>query len=589
MRRLFGTVRGKILVCCTALIWIALIFLGGYSYKIYAKSIRQKTCSQMDVVARSINIYCDQFFNEIDTISLVALQAPIVENACTLPYRDNQNFSVQYINTETDIFKYFDNLFTLKPLIEDVMLFGSSGMNYFYHPYKTWNSAVDSREETWYQEAVEANGRWIITPIRENRQLHYLLQAQMNEPAEVITFARLIRSASTFQPIGLLAIDIKADFIREIVTAADAGGVINILRQDGTPITRQQYLSDQEYLTVEHVSQNTGFTIQYSLPMSQLYEEIGAVGRMILFMGIGLCVVAFFIALLISSYITQPIQILRRQMNLVGEGRFEEIRASTSDVEIQQMYQAFNLMVERIQQLISEISQKEQQRIKHELYAIQVSINPHFIYNTLNCIRWAALLEKNQFIADIISSFIAVLRLSVSRRKEFITVREEMDFIRSYGDLMKLRYENVALEVEAEPEAENVKMLPFLIQPLVENSIFHGLAPLQGRPGKVSVSVRLQDGEVEAVIEDNGVGMDERQLEELKNREEPEHREEPSRESLMKIGVGSVRQRLDVYYKSEGRMRIRSRQGEGTRIELRWPAQQMEEMTDDAECDPGRG
>lgn len=580
MDKLFKTLKGKLILYYSLLICLALISLGVYSYQTFSKSIKQKTSVQMETTARSVNVYCDQFFDEIDTMSLMIAQNSDVQYACNLPYTDNKDYTMDYIRAQNNIFAELNELNILKPLIESVYVLGANDMNYFFHPFKTWNPAVESRESSWYKEAIKADGNWVVTPIHINKQLYSPHMADIDKPIEVITYARIIKSVHTLQPIGVIAIDIKAEFLDKMAATVGADGVINILQQDGSSITANRLDNAREYITITNYSNQTGFTIQYSYYTDTLFSEINSIRKIMLWSVILLIFFSVITAGAFSHHIMRPVQILKEKMQLVAKGRFESIDTPSTNVEIVQMYQSFNYMSERIQQLIVEISNKEQQRLKHELYAIQVSINPHFIYNTLNCIRWVAMMDKNQYIADMIATFVTVMKTSVKRRGEFITVQEELDFIAAYYKLMQLRYNNFTLEMKIADDIQNAVILPFLIQPLVENAIFHGIAPLHDRAGLITISAGKIEDMLTVEITDNGVGMSSSRLEEL-------HNEHSSDEFLMKIGLRSVYERIAVYYKERGYINIENNEGQGVRIVMGWPFEIMERGANDAESYSG--
>ena len=569
----FRTIKGKLLVCFAVVFCLALGTLGFYSYQMYAHSLKEKAENQMDVVARSINIYCDEIFNELDTLSLLISRNDLVYDVGQLPYCDGRDFTMTYIRAEQDMFNYLNEICSLNPMIDSISVMYTNGMNYYYHPFNTWNPQVDSRQETWYKETLKANGKWVVTPMRINHQLFSMMDSYLYGSVNVFTFSRLLKDENTLEPVCVIAIDLKSDFMKEISTTMDTGGIINILREDGTNITNVPLESDVTYITVEQTSPQTGFTVQYSYPIALLYQDINTVGTTIVLVILILFFLFIPIVSLISNRIIRPIHVLRKRMEQVGSGNFEKANYKTNDLEIQRMYRDFNAMAERIQFLIREITQKEKQRMEYELYAIQVSINPHFIYNTLNCIRWAAMLEKNEFIAEKISAFISLLKTSTKRRKEFITVQEELDFIASYAELMKLRYDNFSLIFEIDPQVEQEKILPFLLQPIVENAIFHGLAPLHGRKGKIRIHMEEKDGYIAACITDNGVGMEPEQIEALYNCE-------PGQEQMMKIGVSSVRNRLALYYKEKGTLTVTSERNRGTSVMIQWSKDGKEEEND---------
>ena len=187
-----------------------------------------------------------------------------------------------------------------------------------------------------------------------------------------------------------------------------------------------------------------------------------------------------------------------------------------------------------------------------ELNLLQAQIKPHFLYNTLDAIYWMAIMNDNQDIAKMTSALSETFKLSLSKGKEMITVDDELAHIRHYVTIQQLRFPNrITYEEDVDDALLDMEFLKLLLQPLVENAIYHGLEPKMS-PGIVRLTGKINDDETVFIIEDNGVG-----IEEMSN-------------TTKGFGLKNVQQRMELYYPSST-FSIRSEMNLGTTVELRFP------------------
>ncbi len=237
--------------------------------------------------------------------------------------------------------------------------------------------------------------------------------------------------------------------------------------------------------------------------------------------------------------------------------RRDELQTVTGNLN--QMLDEKEEMVRKIQQSQKKMYEIELAKKQLQILAYQNQINPHFLYNTLDCIRAMALYYDVDVIADIVMALSKVFRFAV-KGKNIVTVEEEVNYIREYAKIIKCRFMGkIKVHIFMEEEIRNKKMIKLLLQPLVENAVFHGLEKkVDG--GTVEVRIRRkEDGFLIFEVMDDGCGMDVKRLEELK-------KNLGTRESRNGIGMSNIYQRLQIFYGEKMQFYVQSMSGEGTMV-----------------------
>lgn len=284
-------------------------------------------------------------------------------------------------------------------------------------------------------------------------------------------------------------------------------------------------------------------------------------------------VILFISSYMMSRYFTHPLRTLVAKMDRVRELGVLPYIAVTREDEIGRLARSYNAMMERIQLLVQEIKEAESRKQQFELKMLQSQIAPHFLYNTLACIGSLAKQHKTDAVRDTIKSLVGLLSFSFDKKSEYVTLAEELEGLAMYVHIQQMRYgDKFKLQMEAAPETLGCKMLKLTLQPLVENAIFHGLAPLK-RPGLIRVRTRLVRMKVVITVRDNGTGMNSEQLENVFS----ERRKAPSRHRFTGLGVMNVQERIRLHYGQEYGLKIASRPETGTLIRIELPALAFEE------------
>ncbi|ULL15771.1 sensor histidine kinase [Paenibacillus sp. H1-7] len=274
---------------------------------------------------------------------------------------------------------------------------------------------------------------------------------------------------------------------------------------------------------------------------------------------------------LFKHYLTKPMDQLRRLMNRAELGDFKAYWVSKTSKEWSELGESYNQMLNRLEELIKQVKREEALKKEAEMEALQYQLNPHFLYNTLNTIKWVAKMHQTPQIAEVVTSLVRLLQASLGKKGDFITIREEIGLIHDYMEIQSFRYgDQVQLECSIDPMANQCLVPRMILQPLVENAIIHGIEPGR-RSGCIVIRIWLDVPRdlLYCQVEDNGVGM-------ARESWDNEASAASVRERMSGIGLRHIREKIKLYYGEGYSMQMMSKAREGTTIRLTMPVHQSE-------------
>ena len=252
-------------------------------------------------------------------------------------------------------------------------------------------------------------------------------------------------------------------------------------------------------------------------------------------------------------------------MKGIEKGEFKRVDIKSGNDEIGKLADGYNTMIGQIQNLINRIMQEQKMKRKVELDVLQAQIKPHFLYNTFDAISSLALYGKNKEVYDIMKALGVFYRTRLSKGREVITIGEEIDVVVNYLKIQKYRYEDMfSVEYDIDEEAKSYKTLKLVLQPFVENSLYHGIRP-KGKNGKIWVSAKCTGDFILLQIADDGIGMTEEEVERLTSGKTL--REDQS------FGIWGTIERLRIFYGVDNIISIESHKDYGTKVSIRIPLQ----------------
>jgi two-component system sensor histidine kinase YesM len=224
-------------------------------------------------------------------------------------------------------------------------------------------------------------------------------------------------------------------------------------------------------------------------------------------------------------------------------------------------------MVLHLQELIEHLSMEQQRKQKAQFQALQAQINPHFLLNTLNSIKWMAILSGAQHVSEMITKLGKLLNFTMKNEEELVTLREELDYLLIYMSLQEIRYhDQITFHVDVPEKLMDCELLKFTLQPAVENSIIHG----NRFPLHIEIHAEEQDGKLIIALQDNGVGMSEDVILQVQEQISQPHAK------FSGIGMRNVNERIKLNFGEKYGLQIHSKPDQGVRITMRLPLQRRD-------------
>ena len=317
----------------------------------------------------------------------------------------------------------------------------------------------------------------------------------------------------------------------------------------------------------------SGMTVSVYVPDHVLHAGMGRIMTVMLLIFLFTMVLALILSVYFSRILSLPIQKISKKMaGFHGNDytRMEELHTKT---ELDQIGHSYNEMLGNIEQLVAEVKSQEKELRTVEVNMLLNQMNPHFLYNTLDTIYMLARINKEETTMRMIQALSKYLRLSLSKGEEIVSVADELENVRNYMEIQQIRNADLfRYEIHCEVDADKERMLKLVLQPLVENAIFHGLEP-KGGHGSVllDISTDPDTGDVLLRITDDGVGMPPEQVAHLLD--EPAEGAEKA-EKFRHVGLWNVNRRIRYSFGEGYGLTIESEEDVGTEVTIRLPYQQ---------------
>ncbi|WP_138750813.1 sensor histidine kinase [Paenibacillus sinopodophylli] len=324
-------------------------------------------------------------------------------------------------------------------------------------------------------------------------------------------------------------------------------------------------INGERFLVTAVESTNQKWKVICFVPLSYMLKNVDTLKTAILVVVCVSIIVALAIAYAISHSVSRNISRLEKSMRKIEKGDFSVRVQPSSYDEIGLLGLRFNFMVSKVNELVNTVYTERIAKQQAEFETLQAQINPHFLYNTLGTIRWLANLKKQKEIESLVISLIELLKGAIDKKGNFISLHEEVEYVKNYVLLQKFRYEDrFQTRYDIDENAKNAKVLKLILQPLVENALFHGL-DMSKEGGLIKIGALRRDAFIVLTVEDNGVGMTEEQVAAIL---EDKARKYPG---LNSIGVRNVNERIKLYFGPQYGLSYRSELGKGTIVEAVLP------------------
>jgi two-component system sensor histidine kinase YesM len=322
------------------------------------------------------------------------------------------------------------------------------------------------------------------------------------------------------------------------------------------------YKADTDKIAIYSTIENNGWKIIKTLPTDYLYREINRMHALFIFGGAIYALAIVFFMIIFSVRYTEPMMKMMSVIKKVEQGDLTVRTGIRSNDEVGQLGISLNNMIGKMQLLIERLVKEEQEKKEVELEALHAQINPHFLYNTLNAIKWMAKIQGNTSVSKSITALIKLLRISINLGREMISLREELDYVENYVVIQNLRF-NKAINIikNIEEDCLDLSVPKLILQPIVENSIIYGLTE-ERQEINISIACFIKDGRLIVEIRDDGPGIEEEVLKDILS-------DPTDKNKFSKVGLNNVNHRIRLYCGNEYGIDIETKLGEGTLVRVR--------------------
>lgn len=392
----------------------------------------------------------------------------------------------------------------------------------------------------------------------------------VNESTDTIAVYRIINNNTTnlTEKKGALCVFINKKLFQErieqLMMEEGQHYILKTVDRNFKIVSEENEISDGDIISVQEKER---FELKTWIDRDTAYEPVKVMIRILMIELLILLVISVGLIVYLSERITRPIKKIQKAMKEIGAGNMDISIQDEDEDEMGMLAATLNKMSQNIKELMEKLRKDEDQKRYLELKAMQYQINPHFLYNTLDSIVMSARKNNDQESEKMTMALSDFFRFSLSQGMEYVSVETEMRYVQAYMEIQKMRFpDSVSFRWSIEPGLEEIKILKFILQPLVENSLYHGIQDA-GRNGEIVVCAYKQEEKLCIRVSDNGIGMRTEELEYLRMIiMEKQNIEKNIRRGG--FGIQNVQQRLKLVYGEQAGLTIESEWDEGTSITI---------------------
>ena len=439
--------------------------------------------------------------------------------------------------------------------------------------YRVGNDAMAvSFMEAHQEEVLAAGGRccwYVMSKVygRSEKNSYILARSLNNKEMQHVGFLYMVMSYSLVQDaFGQLQSDEAVRYLTD-----SEGRILYSSRKEADRDHLDISVLDEKKITDYHLTTledgrkvilagrriaTTGWYCISVIEMSYIMQRALALLRPLLFIAIIYVVFLFIMLYMLRKYVFRPLGTLKKAMDQYAQGTLDSMQIQpVGEGELRSLSRHFNNMISRIDVLMEDYRMEAEEKNRQKLRVLSAQLTPHFIYNALNTIKWVAVLNHQENIQKLIESLSYVLMNAARDDEAGYCVEDELKLVENYAVIQKARFMNFELVIEKDENCRNCRIRKFLLQPIIENAVVHGLG--RGKIKNTEIKVKVwADEDLHILVEDRGVGFD---VEEW--RRKPGKKEEHTN-----IGIHNVEEMIHMEYGENYGMWIESRPGEGTRV-----------------------
>ena len=523
------------------------------SSEVFHREVEDHTIHEIDTSSK----YIEQYVSNLKSTSRSLSQSQAIKDFASQTTAENEATIHEWLET---MLKSHPDFVSIRLVTKDGRLI-TTGME------EEMVTSADMMAQKWYQDALVHSNVPIIQSIKnQNNQI-------------VISISQEVKS-NAGENLGVIRLDVDYHELEKYVKELSLGenGYAFVIQKDGTLIYHpdsEAFESVDKQMSVQEISnspmdsmvsddffvhkspiENSDWILVGVSSFSRFKEDSVKLLGIVSVVGVLSLLICMLGIFTLIRYQLLPVKKLGQVMRRVEEGD-TTIRAEQKGAqEFQVLAGTFNQMLERIETLMKEEKEQEALTRIYELKALTSQINPHFLYNTLDTIIWMAEFQDHQKVVDITKALSNYFRLSLNAGEEIVTLRQEIEHVRQYLFIQKERYgDKLEYEIDEPDDIPDIKLPKIVLQPLVENAIYHGIKESE-RPGKITITVSKRDTFIDICIADNGVGIKENTT---------------STKELGGVGIKNIKERLTLFFGEAFSMEIESEPNAYTKVYLHLP------------------
>lgn len=583
---------------------ILILALGLISYAInvnYGRFIEKKTIEYNNDILSFIIQSMDRYTLKIDQVIYSIYQPNIFENLFKKDGIDEPYFEKLKRQVETEQFIRQNIFFNeLREDISGVVLY-KNDQDYFYIGSGGLKDDIRFSDMEWYKRFAQSNSETFISgPVEENylqfvekkeddrekvvlyiKKVNLRKNVYKEKPAFIMFAVKFSKLEEMFQQLlrndrsSLIVIDSRNEAVYSKNVDPDLEKQLeNEIKLLSYPNVKKlkTYDNDAALLT-SYFSKGFGWRIVCINYRNAMLSDVKSIVSTVYFILLLGGIVAVVLSIFLSYEIVIPVKNVNSEMKKVEQGNFDVHVSIRSEDEIGQLGRRFNIMVQKIKELIQKVYVAELKEKEAKIEALQAQINPHFLFNTLDNINCIAQIEGVEIIAGLSQSLSKMFRYTIQEGISFVALREEMEHVRNYINIINVRFDNkIAYVDEIDPDIQDYETIRLLLQPIVENAVQHGIARKIRNEGTIVVKGRKFDQHIEITVIDDGVGMRQHELQVLKGTlENNEDAISCFKPKSSGIGLKNVQDRLKLFFGKEWGLSVDSEEMKGTVVTARFP------------------
>lgn len=578
----FKSIQSTIAVAFSCLIVVTITVIAWMSYHLSTDAVKKNSRDYTYQLMGQVSSNIDSYINYMDNISRMVLS-----NYDIKEYLLKQVYlgAIGKEDLKQKISFQLNTVLNTRKDISSILIFGTNGQIIPYNEKIKLNPQVDPTEQSWYKKAIEAKGKVVISSSHVQNMI-------LNDYNSVISLSRELSSDVGDEKLGVLLVDLNYSVINDIcnkiklgnkgyVFIVDANGNIvyhpeqqminnnqkmelisQVMRTPGSSFVTSEGKNSRMY-TIK-TSQSTGWKIVGVTYVDELVSNKNELQKYTFFGGIAFLIIAVLLSIILSLRISRPIKHLESSMKEVEKGNFDIQVDIQSSNEIGHLSNRFNRMTTEIKELVIQNMKEQELKRKSELQVLQAQVNPHFLYNTLDSIIWMAETGKSKEVILMTASLAKLFRLSISKGQEFISIFNEIEHIKNYLTIQKMRYKSkLDFEINVDKSILPCKVIKIILQPLVENAIYHGIRNNAGK-GHIQITGIRKENRILLQVIDNGIGMSPEEIHNIYQKD---------RTSVQGSGIGvqNVNQRIKLHFGEPYGLHFESELGKGTTVNIWLP------------------